>query len=198
MAERAAPVPRPPSRRAVVKGLLGLTLTLAGIGCTPVRSSPPATPTLRPPTSSPSNLVLCSLKAVTKETSSVPRRLRRTSPEPGFGPQVELSGGNAGGLLDLLGIGKALPRQGITAEEAPPALLEIEPARSGGNENVMDAWMRFQPGACLKTVVTTEVIRDDVDIASRIVGFNVGQQRDVAFGVARSGTAGQLLAIAHA
>src|SRR5205809_592522 len=81
-------------------------------------------------------LVLCSLKAVTKETSSVPRRLRRTSPEPGFGPQVELSGGNAGGLLDLLGIGKALPRQGITAEEAPPALLEIEPARSGGNENV--------------------------------------------------------------
>ena len=57
MAERAAPVPRPPSRRAVVKGLLGLTLTLAGIGCTPVRSSPPATPTLRPPTSSPSNLV---------------------------------------------------------------------------------------------------------------------------------------------
>ena len=143
-------------------------------------------------------LVLCSLKAVTKETSSVPRRLRRTSPEPGFGPQVELSGGNAGGLLDLLGIGKALPRQGITAEEAPPALLEIEPARSGGNENVMDAWMRFQPGACLKTVVTTEVIRDDVDVASRIVSFNVGQQSNVAFRVARSGTAGQLLAIAHA
>src|SRR5205823_13951938 len=143
-------------------------------------------------------LVLCSLKAVTKETSSVPRRLRRTSPEPGFGPQVELSGGNAGGLLDLLGIGKALPRQGITAEEAPPALLEIEPARSGGNENVMDAWMRFQPGACLKTVVTTEVIRDDVDVASRIVSFNVGKPRDVAFRVARSSTAGQLLAIAHA
>src|SRR5947209_5047005 len=42
-------------------------------------------------------LVLCSLKAVTKETSAVPRRLRRTPPDPGFGPQVELSGGNTGG-----------------------------------------------------------------------------------------------------
>ena len=120
----------------------------------------------------------------------MPRRLRRASPDPGFGPQVELSGGNAGGLLDLLGIGKALASQGITAEEPPPALLQVEPARSGGNENVMEAWMRFQPSTCLKTVVTTEVIRDDVDVASRIVGFNVSQQRDVAFGVARSGTAG--------
>src|SRR5205085_10899700 len=103
-----------------------------------------------------------------------------------------------GALLNLLGIGRALPRMGITAKEAAPALLKIEPARCGGNENVMDAWMRFQPSACLKNVVTTEVIRDDVDVASRIVSYNVGQHSDVAFRVARSGTAGQLLAIAHA
>ena len=72
--------------------------------------------------------MLCSLKAVTKETSAVPRRLRRTSPDPGFGPQVELSGGNTGGLLNLLGRGLALTSQGITAEEPPPPLLEIEKA----------------------------------------------------------------------
>ena len=49
--------------------------------------------------------------------------LGRTSPDPGFGPQVELSGGNAGGLLDLLGVGKTLPGERIAAEEAPPTLL---------------------------------------------------------------------------
>ncbi len=62
----------------------------------------------------------------------------------------------------------------------------------------MDAWVPFQPSAGLEAVVTDEVISDDEDIPSRIVGFNVGEQSDIAFGVARSGTAGQLLAIAHA
>jgi hypothetical protein len=57
-------------------------------------------------------------------------RMARTSPDPGFGPQVELSGGNAGGLLDLLGVGKTLPGERIAAEEAPPTLLEVEQSRA--------------------------------------------------------------------
>src|SRR2546430_2340752 len=51
------------------------------------------------------------------------RRLRRASPTPGLGSQIELSSGDAGGLLDLRGVGKALSSQRITPEEAPPALL---------------------------------------------------------------------------
>src|SRR5712692_5073365 len=95
------------------------------------------------------NLVLHSLKAVTEETPTVTWRLRRTSPDPGLGPQVELSGRDAGSLLNLLGIGKALPGERITAEEPPPALLQVEPAGSGRNEDVMDAWMPFERGARL-------------------------------------------------
>jgi len=66
--------------------------------------------------------VLHSSKPVTKETPTVTRGLRRASPDPGLGPQVELSGGDARGLLDLLGIGKTLPGERIAAEEPPPTL----------------------------------------------------------------------------
>ena len=77
----------------------------------------------RPPPHMLHSLVLHSLKAVTEETPTVPRGLRRASPDPGLGPQVELSGRDARGLLDLFGIGKTLSSQGITAEEPPPTLL---------------------------------------------------------------------------
>src|SRR5258706_1276481 len=53
-------------------------------------------------------LVLRSLNAITKEATIVAMILGRASPDPGLSPQVELSGGDAGGLLNLLGIGKAL------------------------------------------------------------------------------------------
>ncbi len=35
--------------------------------------------------------------------------------------------------------------------------------------------MLFEPGACLKAVVTTEMIGDDEDVAFGIVGFDVGE-----------------------
>jgi hypothetical protein len=54
--------------------------------------------------------------------------LGRSTPDPRFGSPVELSRRDAGGLLDLLGIGKALPGERIAAEEAPPALLQVEKA----------------------------------------------------------------------
>ena len=142
--------------------------------------------------------MLRSLKTITKETTKTARRLGRPSPDPGLGSEIELSGRHTGSLLNLLRIGKALPGEGIAAEEAPPALLQIEPTCSGGNEDVMDAWMLFEPGACLKAVVTTEIIGDDEDVADRIISFDGGSQSNVAFGIAREGTTGQFLAIAHA
>jgi hypothetical protein len=108
-----------------------------------------------------------------------------------------LSSGDARGLLNLLGIGKALPSQSIAAEEPPPALLQVEPASTGGNEDLMEARMLFQPSAGLKAAMTAEVIGDNEDVARGIVGFDVGEQGDIAFGVTRSGTSGQLFAIAY-
>ena len=69
--------------------------------------------------------------------------LGRPTPDPRFGPQIELLGGNARGLLDLLGIGKTLASQRIAAEKTPPALLQVQPTRSRRNEDMMDAQMLF-------------------------------------------------------
>src|SRR6266567_9214922 len=145
----------------------------------------------------PQLLVLRSLNTITKESAIPAMILGRTSPDPGVGPQVELRGRHTSGLFDLFGVGKALASEGIAAEEPPPALLQIEPARPRGDEDMMDAWMIDQPGAGLETVVTGEIIADDEDISRRIVGFDVSEQGDVALGVARSCTPGQFLAIAH-
>ncbi len=112
------------------------------------------------------------------------RCLRWTSPDPGPGPQVELRRRDASGLLNLLRIGKALPGERIATEESPPALLQIEPARSGGNEDLLDAWMPFQPGARLQAVMTAEIVGDDVDIACGVVGFDVDEESDVPFRIA--------------
>ena len=92
-------------------------------------------------------LVLSSLNTITKESAIVAMVLRWAAPDPGLGAPVELCGGDTGGLFDLLGVGKTLSSQRIPPEKAPPALLQIEPARSCWNEDVMDAWMPFQPGS---------------------------------------------------
>lgn len=95
---------------------------------------------------------------------------------------VELLGGDTSGLLTLLGVGKALPREGISSEEPPPALLPVEPPGSGRNEDVVQARMRLHPGPRLQTVVTRESIRDEIQVAGRIVRFDVGEQCDGALG----------------
>jgi hypothetical protein len=99
------------------------------------------------------SLVLRSLKAIRKKAAIVAMILGRTSPHPRFGSQIELSGRDAGGLLNLIGIGKALSRKSITTEEAPPALLQVEPAGSFGNEEMVNAGVLGQPGAGLSTVM---------------------------------------------
>src|SRR5258708_39809832 len=90
----------------------------------------------------------------------------RPSPDPRFGSPVELRCRHLHRLFNLIGIGEALPGQRIAAEEAPPALLQIEPASPFGNEHVLDAWMVCQPGAGLQTVVTAQIVRDDEDVSS--------------------------------
>src|SRR2546421_8738248 len=94
-----------------------------------------------------------------------------TSPEPRVGSPVELSCSDASGLLDLVGVGKTLSSQGITAEEPPPALLQIEPARSFGNEDVVNAGVLSQPSAGLSVVVAVSVFINTVYVSGWIFGL---------------------------
>ena len=64
-----------------------------------------------------------------------------------------------------ISVSKTLTRQRIAPEQAPPALLHIEPARPSRKEEVMDAWMTFQPRAGLQAGVTGEMIGDDEEVA---------------------------------
>ena len=144
------------------------------------------------------NLLLRSLKkAIRKETAIVAMILGRTAPDPRFGSPVELSGRDASGLRNLIGVGKALSSQRIAAEEAPPALLQVQPACPCRNEDLMDARMFLQPRPGLEAVMAASVIGDNEDVACGVISFNVRKPRDVAFRVARESTPGQLLAIAH-
>jgi hypothetical protein len=122
----------------------------------------------------------------------------RSPPDPRLSASIELSGRDASGLFDLVGIGKTLPCQSIATEETPPALLEIEPAGSCWNEDVMEARVLSHPGPCLSTIMAAEIIRDNEDVTCWIVGFDVGKQSNVVRRVARSGASGQFLAIAYA
>ena len=127
----------------------------------------------------------------------MPRRLGRPSPDPGLGPSIELCCRHAPGLVDLGRIGKALTRKRVAAEEAPPPLLQIEPAGSFGNENLVDAWMLYEPGVGLRAQVTDQVICDDEEVSFGIISLDIAEQGDVAFRITRSSTAGQLFPIAH-
>ncbi len=124
--------------------------------------------------------------------------LGRTSPDPRVGASVELSCRDARSLLNLIRVGKTLSSQRIASEEPPPALLQVEPARPSGNEDLMEPGMLGQPGAGLGTVVAGEVVGDDEDVARRIIGFDVPKESNVVRRVARGGALGQFLAIAHA
>jgi len=61
----------------------------------------------------------------------------------------------------------------------------------------MKPGMLSQPSVGLGTVVAGEVVGDDVDVAHRIVSFDVMKQSDVVRRGARGGASGQFLAIAH-
>jgi hypothetical protein len=120
-------------------------------------------------------LLLRSLKAITKESAVVAVILGRSTPDPRLGAPIELSGGDARGLLNLVGVGETLSSQGIATEEPPPAFLEVQPAGSFRDEDVVEAGMLGQPGAGLSTSVARKVVGDDEDLTYRIISFDVSQ-----------------------
>jgi len=58
--------------------------------------------------------------------------------------------------------------------------------------------MLLQPGACLQTSMTTQIVAADEQVTLGMVGFDVSQERDVAFRIAGGRAPGQFLPIADA
>jgi hypothetical protein len=139
--------------------------------------------------------VLYSSKTVTKETMQMASCFGRPSPDPRFGSSIELRRGCLHRLFDLIGIGKTLSSKGIASEEAPSALLQIEPTSPFGNEHMLETRMFGQPSACFQAVVTTEIVRNEEDVPLWIVRFDVLEQFNVVLGIARSCATGDLLAV---
>src|SRR6266480_5226944 len=116
-----------------------------------------------------------------------------SSPDPGLGARVELGGGDLGGACDLVGVGEGLPGQRLTAEDPPPALLQVQPAGALGDEGVADAGMAFQPGPGVLAVVAGEIIGDDHDLAVRVGVLYLLQEPLVVAAVAGRRAHGDLL-----
>jgi hypothetical protein len=60
----------------------------------------------------------------------------RAAPDPGMGATIELLSGHAGGEGDLGAIGEALTCIGRSAQEAPPALDQIQPSSAHRDEDL--------------------------------------------------------------
>lgn len=55
---------------------------------------------------------------------------------------IELGGGEVGGVSDVRSVGQRDVREGFAAEDAPPALDEIQPRCADRDEGVLDARVR--------------------------------------------------------
>jgi len=109
----------------------------------------------------------------------------RTSPDPRLLALIEFVGGNDRHLVDLVAIGEGLAGERLPPKETPPAFLQIEPAGTFGNKDLVNAGMSLQPRLNGWALVTGEIVRDEIQISLRIVLLDRIQQAQVAGGVAR-------------
>jgi len=142
-------------------------------------------------------LVLHSSKAVHKTATESTTRTKRPPPDPGLGPPVELLGGQLPRALDLRGSGDGLPGKGLPAEEPPPALSHLQPARPLGDEHPMDPRVTGQPVPNRGALVAGEVVADQGELPDRIVLLDRPEQPQGAGGVPGGSRQGDLLAIPH-
>ena len=87
--------------------------------------------------------------------------------------------------------------EGFSAEETPPTFLEIEPACTFGNEDLVNSRMSVQPCHNRRALVAGEIVCDHVEIAIRIGLIDRVQQAHIAGGVARTRRQRQFVPIAH-
>src|SRR6266545_2809492 len=90
-------------------------------------------------------LMLRSSKVINESSPSVAWGRWYAAPHPRAGAGIEPTGRHPGREGDLARVGEGLPGQRLTAEQPPPALLQVEPAGPLGDEGVLDAGMVGQP-----------------------------------------------------
>ena len=110
---------------------------------------------------------------------------------------MALLGGYPRGQLDLLRIGEALSSQSLASKQPPPRLLEIEPARSYWDEDLLHPRVVLQPLSNGRALVTRKVVGDQVQLADGVRLGNRFEQLQVAFGVARRGSECESFAVAY-
>src|SRR5258708_27066780 len=94
-------------------------------------------------------------------------------PDPGAGVTVELSGGDAGGVGDVVGVGQRRTGEGFAPEKAPPALDEVEPGGADRNEGVLDPRLGSEPVTDGTTGAAGEAVGDQ----ARAVAWGGAGQR---------------------
>jgi len=114
------------------------------------------------------------------------------------GMGVELVGCEGRGLGDVVGVGEGAAGEGGLAEDAPPAFLQVEPARADGDEGVVDAGMVLEPGPGGQAVVAGQVVGDDPGLPVRVGVLDLLQELLVEDAVAGGGGHGQGLAVGGA
>jgi hypothetical protein len=71
-------------------------------------------------------------------------RLWRPPPDPRLGMAIEMLGGDAGYIGNIMIIGQGLSGEGFASEDGPPPLNQIQPSGSHGDAGVLDPRMCFQ------------------------------------------------------
>ena len=123
---------------------------------------------------------------------------RRAAPDPGVGPSIELRCGHSPCFVQVSGPTEILPRQRLPPKQAPPALLQIQPAGFGRDEDLLDPWMLCQPRLNGRALVAGEVVCDQIQVTCRIIQVDGLQELQVPSGIASGRAQGQGVPIAHA
>ena len=117
-------------------------------------------------------LVRRSSKAIDEAATDLAVWGCRTAPDPGMGAPIELASGYTSGEGDLRTVGETLARVGRSAQEAPPALDQVEPTGGNRDEDLPDARVSRQPVADGPARVATQIVRDQIQVALRVVAVN--------------------------
>ena len=110
---------------------------------------------------------------------------------------VELVGSYPRAQLDLSSISRALSCQGFSSKHSPPSLLQVEPTRPHGYENLLHSRVVLQPLSDRWTLVARKIVSDQVKVAGGVCLDNRFEQSQVSYGIARRSGERESLAISH-
>lgn len=131
-------------------------------------------------------LVLRSLKAVHKSATSVAWGTSRSTPHPRLGTTVQLLRRNLGRVFDLVSVCEGLSGKCLASEQTPPGLLQIQPAGTFRDKDLMHSRMRRQPLPNRLTCMTRQIVSDQIQLAFWVCGINRIQEPQITSRVTRA------------